>query len=72
METRRKQLEQWTKLILDFHTQAGVFKMNPSTFPFFKNEKIDRFLSKEAQDAVIEFMISKGMGIISDWTMLIN
>jgi len=64
--TRDKQLRQWCDLIMQYHQHHGLYTMTPATFPLFRNEAIDRQLSREGVEAVIAFMINDGVAEWSD------
>lgn len=59
-ETRSKQLEHWRLLIISYQKSISSFRLSPTTFPFFKNENLDRRLSFEGIDSVIDYLIEKG------------
>jgi len=59
-ETRDKQLKLWKDLILRYCMQSKIYRINPTTFPYFKNPSIDRELSTEGMEVVINYMISLG------------
>ena len=60
MATREKQLTVWRDLILQYCRLNNIHVLLPHTFPYFKNDAIDRQLSKEGVDAVIDFLIKSG------------
>jgi ESCRT-II complex subunit VPS25 len=63
-ETRRKQLELWRALILDYCRAQRLFLIpaGGAGFPPFANAAIDRRLSHEARLAVLEDLVRAGGG----------
>ena len=59
-ETREKQLKLWKDLILQYCLQNKCYKIVPSQFPFFKNPAIDRELSADAINTIINYLIKSG------------
>eukprot|EP01041_Mallomonas_annulata_P004390 gene4390-8739_t len=60
LNTREKQLQLWRDLIIQYHIHANQFSMIPSTFAFFENKTIDRKLSVDAINTIVDFMIASG------------
>jgi hypothetical protein len=58
LETREKQLRLWKELILDYCSKSNVYQINPATFPFFKNESINRQMSVDGIRAIVEFLLA--------------
>jgi ESCRT-II complex subunit VPS25 len=61
-ETREKQLRLWRELILQSCASTNTFTINPTSFTIFSNPNIDRRLSPEGINAVIEYLIKSGHG----------
>jgi hypothetical protein len=57
-ETREKQLRLWKELILDYCAKSHIYQINPITFPYFKNESINRQLSSEGIAAVTQYLVN--------------
>lgn len=64
-ETRKKQLELWKQLILEYHCSHSQYQMTISSFPYFRNEKIDRTLSTEGISLIINYLINSRN---AEWT----
>jgi ESCRT-II complex subunit VPS25 len=64
VETRRKQLELWRALVLDYCRAQRLFIIpaGGAGFPPFANAAIDRRLSHEARLAVLEDLVRAGGG----------
>lgn len=63
LETRRKQLEAWRSIVLDYcqrHNLTSLDVREASSWPVFNNASIQRRLSDEAVKAVLEELQSKG------------
>lgn len=60
LPTCEKQLKLWRDLIIGYCIQGNLYHLVPSTFPYFKNESIDRQLSKEGINSVVESLIKAG------------
>lgn len=58
--TRDKQLKQWGDIVMRYCKEKKISSIDPSTFPLFSNESIDRKLSLEGIDAVVQNMIRAG------------
>ena len=63
LDTRKKQLEGWSALILDYHKVNKKYTLDvveAQTSELFYNKKIDRKLSPETIEAVLEELRKKG------------
>jgi ESCRT-II complex subunit VPS25 len=60
--TREKQLKLWKDLVLNFCICNNMYNLNVSTFPYFKNDAINRKLSPEGIEAVVNYLITEGNG----------
>jgi ESCRT-II complex subunit VPS25 len=60
-ETREKQLNCWASLILQYCSHNQLNRLDPLAFPFFKNDSLQRQLSKEGIQAVINKLIQSGL-----------
>lgn len=58
--TREKQVLLWQDLIIKYHAQTCQFTMVPNDFPYFHNVTIERRLSNDAINHIIECMILSG------------
>jgi ESCRT-II complex subunit VPS25 len=60
--TREKQLKLWRELIFNFHVHHKSSMMSdPYSFALFKNEVLNRELSREGVNAVIDSLIGEGL-----------
>jgi len=58
-ETREKQVKQWRELILAYHEHQRLYSMgHPSVFALFRNDALDRQLSPEGVEAVVNSLIA--------------
>ena len=59
-ETRDKQLEAWTALVLSYARSKNVFAFDPATFSPFENKAIERSLNETERNAVVDYLLKKG------------
>lgn len=59
-ETREKQLNCWSSLILSYCTFNNVNRLDPNSFIYFKNSALGRELSPDGITAVINKLIQSG------------
>eukprot|EP01032_Pedospumella_encystans_P015358 gene15358-17572_t len=58
--TREKQLKLWRELILQYCIHNNLHSLVPSSFPFFKNSAIERELSADNVNVVVNYIIKSG------------
>ena len=58
--TREKQLKLWRELILQYCIHNNLHSLVPSSFPFFKNSAIERELSVDNINVVVNYIIKSG------------
>jgi ESCRT-II complex subunit VPS25 len=63
LETREKQLNCWTSLILGYCSFNQLNRIDPASFPLFKNSLLERQLSQDGIQAVIHRLIASGSHI---------
>lgn len=59
--TQDKQLKQWNDIVLRHCKENKIATMNPLSFGLFSNDNIDRRLSIEGINAVVDYMIKRGV-----------
>lgn len=62
--TKEKQLKLWRQLIVDFCMHQNVFTLTVANFYYFQNDSINRRLSPEGREAVINYLINSGLECI--------
>ncbi|KAK8795509.1 hypothetical protein WA158_000166 [Blastocystis sp. Blastoise] len=65
-ETRRKQIDMWERITLDYCSKSGTQVVDVNTFPLFVNEKIQRTLQPVAIKAVLNHLKSTKNGYWKD------
>lgn len=58
--TREKQLKLWREMVLQYCINNNLHSLVPASFPFFKNAAIDRELSRDNIQVVINYIIQSG------------
>ena len=59
-ETRERQLRAWKDLILSYCAAQRSFILDPHTFPYFRNDAIQRSLNPNSVMQVVQYLISQG------------
>ena len=59
MNSREKQLLLWKRIIMDYHKSNKMNFFTPSSFELFHNRSIDRRLSEECVQALVNYLISE-------------
>ena len=62
LSTREKQLAQWRELLLKYHTDNKITTLVLHDCPLWKNTAINRQLTKEEVQIVVEDLIQSGYG----------
>ena len=60
LETREKQLLLWKTIIINYCQYSKINHINPTNFPMFKNSLLNRELSNEGIQIVINKLIQSG------------
>ena len=60
LETREKQLLLWKTIIINYCQYNKINHINPTNFPMFKNSLLNRELSNEGIQIVINKLIQSG------------
>jgi ESCRT-II complex subunit VPS25 len=69
---QEKQLKMWKDLIVNYCVCNSIYNLDVySGFPYFRNDTIDRCLSRGEQDIVIKYLIEQGNGEWLDGTRTI-
>ena len=63
--TRDKQLKQWSDIVMQHCKENNISNINPSTCPLFSNDAINRKLSPDGINAVVQNMINAGTHLMS-------
>ena len=69
--TREKQLKLWRELILEYCVHKNLHRLIPSDFPFFRNAAIDRVLSAESINVVVNFVIKSGEFVLDSFSFIL-
>jgi hypothetical protein len=59
-EVRDRQLRAWKDLILSYCSLHRSFVLDPATFPYFRNDQINRSLNTEGITAIVLYLIQQG------------
>ena len=58
--TKEKQLKLWKDIVLQYHMQNNIFSMNLASCPLFENKDIDRKLSLDEINELVDYLITSG------------
>eukprot|EP01039_Chlorochromonas_danica_P010241 gene10241-11335_t len=59
-ETQEKQLKLWKEVILKYCSATNCYRVHPNSLACFHNEEIERHLSPDGVQAVVNFLIQEG------------
>ncbi len=59
-QTRRKQLDTWREILLAYCSANKVLSVDTATCPVFRNDRINRALSPDAVQVVLDDLVSTG------------
>lgn len=59
-ETQEKQLKLWKEIILQYCMKSNQNQIVLDTFPYFRNESIDRQLNSDAIRSIALYLIKEG------------
>ncbi|KAL7677298.1 hypothetical protein ACOME3_003534 [Neoechinorhynchus agilis] len=71
LDTRHRQMQLWSDVLLDNYKHQNITKINIGTFrtdPIFQNQEINRCVDKEFLDVLQDYMISTESLVYSDKT----
>lgn len=60
-ETQEKQLKLWKEVILKYCSATNCYRVHPNSLACFHNEEIERHLSPDGVQAVVNFLIQEGI-----------
>ena len=63
--TRDKQLKQWSDIVMQHCKENNISNINPNACPLFSNDTINRKLSPDGINAVVQNMINAGTHLMS-------